>query len=194
MVVCSFNACCCYELQVFTVNDGEPRAIDDPSNREFVASLARRECPRELEAGDGQPVNVNLVRKEVDYTPPEKPKYVAFSGQGQTLSGSTSRAQETAGAGGSGTSDIKPGAAWEGPDESRPVTSIQLRLHDGSRMVARFNHSQTVRDIRRFIASSRPDCPLSYFLMTAFPSKQLTDDSQTIEDAGLVNAVVMQKL
>ena len=31
---------------------------------------------------------------------------------------------------------------WPGPDESQPATSIQLRLHDGSRLVARFNLRQ----------------------------------------------------
>lgn len=38
---------------------------------------------------------------------------------------------------------------WEGPDESQPTTSIQLRLADGSRMVAKFNLTHTVADIRR---------------------------------------------
>jgi len=179
-------------LQIFTVNDGEPRSISDPSNKEFVASLARGECPRELEVVEGQPVNVNLIRKEVDYTPPEKPKYVAFAGHGQTLSSGASSSQQPPQP--SGPSGIKPGGEWEGPDESKPVTSIQVRLHDGSRMVARFNYSHTVRDIRRFIAASRPDFPVSYSLMTAFPSRPLSDDSETIEAAGLVNAVIIQKL
>jgi len=33
-----------------------------------------------------------------------------------------------------------------------------------------------------------------YGLMTAFPSAQLTDDTKTIVDAGLLNAVIIQKL
>ena len=60
--------------------------------------------------------------------------------------------------------------------------------------VAQFNHSHTVADIRRFIAASRPDLPAAYNLMTAFPSAQLTDDSKTISDAGLLNAVIIQKM
>lgn len=31
------------------------------------------------------------------------------------------------------------------------VTSLQLRLHDGTRLVAKFNHTHTVGDIRQFI-------------------------------------------
>jgi UBX domain-containing protein 1 len=58
----------------------------------------------------------------------------------------------------------------------------------------RFNLDHTVADIRRFIHASRPDMPATYALMTAFPSAQLADDSQTIADAALQNAVVVQKL
>ena len=54
--------------------------------------------------------------------------------------------------------------------------------------------SQTVGDIRRFIAISRPDIAASYRLLTTFPQKQLEDDTATIGDSGLANAVVMQKL
>jgi UBX domain-containing protein 1 len=36
-------------------------------------------------------------------------------------------------------------------DSSRPVTTIQIRLADGSRLVGQFNHSHTIGDVRRFI-------------------------------------------
>jgi UBX domain-containing protein 1 len=36
-------------------------------------------------------------------------------------------------------------------DSSCPVTTVQIRLADGSRLVGQFNHSHTVADIRRFI-------------------------------------------
>ncbi len=45
---------------------------------------------------------------------------------------------------------VPPALTWEGADESQPTTSIQLRLADGSRMVAKFNLSHTVGDIRRW--------------------------------------------
>lgn len=42
---------------------GEPRRLDDPANRAFLDSMARGECPAELEpASRSTPVNVNLVR------------------------------------------------------------------------------------------------------------------------------------
>ncbi len=54
--------------------------------------------------------------------------------------------------------------------------------------------SQTVGDLRAFIAASRPDLAgTSYRLATAFPPAKLADDSATIQAAGLQNAVVVQK-
>lgn len=55
-------------------------------------------------------------------------------------------------------------------------------------------HVQTVGDLRSFISASRPDLAgTSYRLATAFPAAELTDDSATIQGAGLGNAVVVQK-
>lgn len=80
-------------------------------------------------------------------------------------------------------------------DQALPSTSIQLRLADGTRMVSRFNYHHTIRDIRGFIDASRPGGPRTYQLQTVgFPPKQLSDLDQTIEQAGLANSVVLQKL
>lgn len=80
-------------------------------------------------------------------------------------------------------------------DRSLPSTSIQLRLADGTRMVAHFNHHHTIADIHSFIDASRPGGSRSYQLQTVgFPPKVLTDLTQTIEQAGLLNSVVIQKL
>ena len=46
-------------------------------------------------------------------------------------------------------------------DEAQPATTLQLRLHDGTRMTARFNHTHTVGDVYQFIRSSRADSPVS---------------------------------
>ncbi|DBA76970.1 hypothetical protein WJX77_003686 [Trebouxia sp. C0004] len=177
---------------VFTVNDGEPRNIADPENRPFMESITKGECPAELDPGSrSQQVSVNLVRSEKPYQAPPKPKYKAFSGSGQTLAGPSSGASPS-------TSTTLPASSastpWAGVNESEPATSIQLRLADGSRMVARFNLTHTVADIRQFIKASRPDMQQGYALqMTGFPPKQLTEDSATIKAAGLEGAVVTQK-
>ena len=62
------------------------------------------------------------------------------------------------------------------------------------RLVSKFNHSHTVGDIRRFINMSRVgESSRRYTLMTTFPHKELSDDKQTLTDAGLLNAVIVQK-
>jgi serine/threonine-protein phosphatase 2A regulatory subunit B'/UBX domain-containing protein 1 len=179
----------------FTVDDGPLRRFDDPENRAFMESIAKSECPHELEPVDRKiRVHVDLVRREENYTEPPKPKN-PFLGVGRTL-----------GASGSGTSSAEPQAPPPqrntAPAPSRglvvdpavPVTSIQLRLADGTRLVSRFNNHHTVRDIRGFIDASRPGGSKEYQLLTmGFPPKQLTELDQTIEQAGIANSVVIQK-
>ncbi|KAJ4871851.1 Plant UBX domain-containing protein 5 [Raphanus sativus] len=178
----------------FTVNDGPLRSFDDPENATFMASIVRSECPRELEPEDRKiRVHVNLVKRDDNYTEPTKPK-TPFQGVGRTL-----------GASGSGSAEPQAPPAQmntaPGPsrglivDQAAPTTSIQLRLADGTRLVSRFNKHHTVRDVRRFIDASRPGGSREYKLLTmGFPPKQLTDFDLTIEQAGIANSVVIQKL
>ena len=71
-----------------------------------------------------------------------------------------------------------------------PQTTIQIRLDDGSRLVATLNHAHTVADLRRYVTTARPH--LSEFtLRTSYPPKELTDDAATLESAGLLNAALL---
>ena len=181
-----------YRNGIFTVDDGPARRMDDPANMRFIESIGRGECPEELEAeARGADVTVNLVKKDEDYQEPEKPKYNAFQGQGRTLDGGGGAGASIAAA--AATFGAASEGEWEGADASKPTTSIQIRLADGSRMVAKFNHTQTISDIRRFIRASRPEATGAYMLMTSFPSAQIEDEGRTIEEAGLLNAVIIQK-
>ncbi|PIN18703.1 Protein tyrosine phosphatase SHP1/Cofactor for p97 ATPase-mediated vesicle membrane fusion [Handroanthus impetiginosus] len=179
----------------FTVDDGPLRRMDDPANASFLESIRRSECPRELAPADQRTaVQVNLTRKEEDYKEPPK-RRVPFQGVPRTLSS---------------TSDVNPTepntittALTTAPtpsqglvvEETQPSTSIQLRLADGTRMISRFNNYHTIRDVRGFIDASRPDGPRTYQLQSmGFPPKQLTNLDQTIEEAGIANSVVIQKL
>jgi UBX domain-containing protein 1 len=61
-------------------------------------------------------------------------------------------------------------------------------------MVARFNTNHTVANIREFIDAARPGSSGIYQLQTmGFPPVKLTNPTETIEGAGLLNAVVIQK-
>jgi len=175
----------------FTINDGPLRRLDDPENAPFLESIRKSECPRELEPADRRSsVHVNLIRRDENCPEPEKHQ-TPFQGVGRTLGGSTTPAAP------------EPTPLNSAPtpsmglvvDQTLPSTSIQLRLADGTRMVANFNYHHTIGDIRAFIDASRSEGNRNYQLQAVgFPPKPLTDPSQTIEQAGLANSVVIQKL
>ncbi|XP_030932185.1 plant UBX domain-containing protein 4 [Quercus lobata] len=181
----------------FSVNDGPLRRFDDPENASFLESIKNSDCPKELEPADRRTsVHVELLRRDENYPEPVK-SHVAFHGVGRTLGSSTST---TTPAVSEPTVSATPLNTAPLPltglvvDESSPSTSIQLRLADGTRMVSRFNHHHTIREIRNFIDASRPGGVTTYQLLTmGFPPKQLTDLDQTIEQAGIANSVVIQK-
>ncbi|KAL0442982.1 UNVERIFIED_CONTAM: Plant UBX domain-containing protein 4 [Sesamum latifolium] len=179
----------------FTVNDGPLRRLDDPENAPFLESIRKSECPKELEPADRRSsVHVNLMRREENCPEPEI-CHVPFQGVGRTLGGSsaTESGPETTVAAPTNSAP-SPSTSLE-VDTSLPSTTIQLRLADGTRMVAHFNHHNTIADIRSFIDASTPGRSTSYQLQTVgFPPKVLTDLTQTVEQAGLLNSVVIQKL
>ncbi|KAJ0250232.1 Plant UBX domain-containing protein 4 [Hirschfeldia incana] len=189
----------------FTIDDGPLRKLDDPENASFLESIRKSECPKELEPADRRaPVHVNLMRRE-EKCPEREKRKVSFQGVGRTLGGSSN---DSSGSGSSIAPETaavpiqtnQTGLAAPSPtpslviDETLPTTSIQIRLTDGTRLVGKFNLYHTVNDIRGFIDSSRPGAPVNYQLQTmGFPPTPLTDLTQTIEQAGLANSVVLQK-
>ncbi|KAJ1696095.1 hypothetical protein LUZ63_004607 [Rhynchospora breviuscula] len=182
----------------FTVDDGPLRMFEDPLNAPFLESIKRSECPRELEPADRRTVvNVNLVRRAEDYRAPVAPPK-PFQGVGRTLGEGSSfdipAATEARTSSSSSGPSTGSGLVGLSVDDCLPSTTIQLRLADGTRMVARFNTSHTVGHIRAFIEASRPGMATSYQLHTGFPPKVLSDSSLTIEQAGLANSVVIQKM
>ncbi|KAL1201735.1 Plant UBX domain-containing protein 3 [Cardamine amara subsp. amara] len=147
----------------FTVDDGPLRKLDDPENASFLDSIRKSECPKELEPADRRaPVHVNLMRRD-EKCPEQEKLTVSFQGVGRTLGGASSSTS-------SSLSHLADIAAVPPPsqslvvDETLPSTSIQLRLTDGTRIVAKFNNHHTVNDIRAFIDISRPGNPVNYSL------------------------------
>ncbi|KXN88696.1 UBX domain-containing protein 2A, partial [Leucoagaricus sp. SymC.cos] len=61
-------------------------------------------------------------------------------------------------------------------------------------MVCRMNLTHTVGDIRNFINALCPEnLSRPYSIGATFPNRVLEDDSATIESAGLVNSVIVQR-
>ena len=187
----------------FTVNDGPLRAYDDPRNTPFMEAVSKGQCPPELvPANPTTPININLVRKDADYEPPPEPKYVAFSGAGRTLASPPSPTAAPPEIDTAPPDPAKGTAKGKTPfsgewscDDSKPSASVQLRLRDGSRKVAKFNLTHTVRDVRAFIASAAPAAAGdgNYALQLAgFPPERLDDEARAVGD-GLAGAVIIQR-
>jgi UBX domain-containing protein 1 len=79
-------------------------------------------------------------------------------------------------------------------DDSLPSTSLQIRFTDGSRVVARFNTSHTISDVRSFVDATRPGEASDYTLQVGFPPKPLDDETKTIEEAGVAKSVIIQRI
>ncbi|XP_053677424.1 NSFL1 cofactor p47 [Anopheles nili] len=188
--------------QGFVINDGELRLYEDPANRDFFESIKRGEIPEELRSKGQTMFRVELKdNRREEYVKRNKP-YQAFGGSGQTLGSpvppmaTTSSSSNTTSSGSSNNEQNEKRASEELTlDSSQPTTMLQIRLTDGSRLSARFNQTHTVDHVRRYIVSARPQYVSQNFaLMTTFPSKELTDGAQTLKDAGLLNAAIMQRL
>jgi UBX domain-containing protein 1 len=172
--------------QGFTVDDSPLRRFEDPANREFLDDIHKGVVPRELERTvRGRPLDVSLVdRSHEDYVPP-KPVLKPFTGQGHTLGSSPAPSQPAPA--------TSAGSAWAfSLDETQPITTLQLRLADGTRLVARFNHTHTLRDVRAFLDASRPN-QRPYDLQTPLPAQTLTELDKSLKDLGLLNATIVQR-
>ncbi|XP_005187389.1 NSFL1 cofactor p47 [Musca domestica] len=184
--------------QGFSIDDGELRLYDDPQNKEFLETVMRGEIPNEL-LEMGWMVNVDVEdHRHEDYK--KKPTTVkTFKGAGHSLGSPTPNVTAEDTTASTSTSDVKSNddAAKEKLklDSSAPVTTIQVRLADGTRLAGQFNLTHTVADIQEYIQTARPQYGnRNFILVSSFPTRELTDLAATIDSAGLKNASLMQRL
>lgn len=196
----------------FTIEDGDLYRYDDPQHAQTLAEInAGRAPPHILNVLPGQPVELRVAKRtEESYVPVRR----AFGGSGNRLGAVV---PEVSSPSGSGSASPMPGGFSGGSiqptqapnsddrgvtsintkfevDQTAPTTSIQIRLADGTRMVARMNLTHTVQDIRNFINASRPEnLTRPYSIGTTFPNRTLDDGDQTVKDAGLQNSVIVQR-
>ncbi|KAK2181917.1 hypothetical protein NP493_376g01017 [Ridgeia piscesae] len=182
----------------FSIDDGPLREFSDESNTEFLDAVKRGEVPRELiRQARGGEVNLNMEDHRQEDFVAVKVKVKAFSGQGNMLGSAVPNVVTNASASSVNSQKENEASAQAAikVNTSRPTTSLQIRLADGSRLVTKFNHTNTVADIRQFILTARPEYASVHFvLLTTFPNRELTDETQTLEAGKLLNAVIMQRI
>lgn len=179
----------------FTIGeDGELRDYNAPENRQFLECLKRGDTPPELASRvRGGMIDVRLDNKALEDYKPER-KLQAFSGEGHRLG---APAPETVEQPQQTRSEAEQAASSSGlsVDESKAVTTVQVRLVDNSRLVIRANLTHRVGDLVSHIRAIRPQYSSANFVLAStFPAKELTDLDQTVEEAKLANASVLQKI
>ncbi|TNM86299.1 hypothetical protein fugu_006529 [Takifugu bimaculatus] len=179
----------------FSLDNGDLRNYNDPGNAGFLEAIRRGEIPLELrEQSRGGQVNLDMEdHRDEDFAKP-KVSFKAFGGEGQKLGSATPELTSPA------ATSTQNQAANEASssvtlDYDQPLTSIQIRLADGTKLIQKFNHTHRVSDLRHFVIAAQPSmAAMDFVLMTTFPNKELSDESKTLQQANLLNAVIVQRL
>eukprot|EP01017_Pseudomicrothorax_dubius_P043207 TRINITY_DN7151_c0_g1_i8.p1 TRINITY_DN7151_c0_g1~~TRINITY_DN7151_c0_g1_i8.p1 ORF type:complete len:151 (+),score=31.71 TRINITY_DN7151_c0_g1_i8:516-968(+) len=149
-----------------------------------MAELNQRRVPQELRGKYPQGLSVGLEdRRSEKYRLPTPPKYVAFSGKGVSLGERPQTAQQ-----------VDVGAIPPPPvDERKPMTTVQLRLHNGTTVRLILNTTTKVEVLFTYVLSVAPTAG-NFELISGFPPRPLTKVMQTLEEADLLDSTVIQRL
>jgi len=189
----------------FSIDEGAIRDYKDPGNKEFLEYIKRGEIPPELiRESRGKEVHLQMEDHRTEEFISKKTRFQAFHGQGQMLgspaptvatAAPTESSAASASAGDSPAANEQRATAQLNLIDSEPVTSVQIRLADGSRLIGRFNHTHTVGQLRQYLITARPQYSRQNFvLMTTYPPRELSDAQATLKDASLLNATIMQRI
>ena len=77
-------------------------------------------------------------------------------------------------------------------DKKKPTCKIDIRLFNGTVVTANFNLNQTIREIKNFV--ERKSGSHNFSLLEGFPPKPLTELNKTIEQLGLKDCMLTQKV
>lgn len=141
----------------FSVEDGPLHSYDDPESKQLLEAIRNDRAPHSLfNITFGQRVEIRVAQRLGEkYQPPPPGPMKPFVGTGNRLG---SPAPALASSSSSAAAAPAPAASSQAQsssslqiDDTKPVTQVQIRLGDGSRLVGRFNHEHTVADVRNYI-------------------------------------------
>uniref|UniRef100_A0A4W5Q3P1 UBX domain protein 2A n=1 Tax=Hucho hucho TaxID=62062 RepID=A0A4W5Q3P1_9TELE len=175
----------------FTLNDEEFRSYSVQENQDFLEAIKRGELPVELESrAEEEELEVNVEDLTEEAYVPRKKTFHPFSGPGYRLGSVAPRVVVRS-----------PSVHEEGEflpipmitlDHGLPVTSLQIWLADGRRLVQRFNLSHRISDVHDYVQRcQRNGSP--FILTTSLPFRELQEEELSLEQADLANAVIVQR-
>ncbi|CAY68765.1 UBX (ubiquitin regulatory X) domain-containing protein that regulates Glc7p phosphatase activity and [Komagataella phaffii GS115] len=181
----------------FQVGDGDLYRYDDPANARYLADLNAGRAPLALlDVEIGQEVDVTVHKKiEKNFTPPKKAR-VGFQGKGQRLGSPVPGDIKL-----SQSPEVQQETQEEAEEEKQKEEAeqlgtgdspVQIRLANGQRIVHRFNSTDSVAQLYAFVNEHSPSAR-EFVLSLAFPVKPIENNEDTLKDAGLINAVVVQR-
>ncbi|XP_061899561.1 UBX domain-containing protein 2A [Entelurus aequoreus] len=175
----------------FTVNDQEFRSYSVPENQQFLDAIKRGELPAEWESrAEEEELEVNVEDLTEEAYVPKKKVFHPFSGRGYRLGSVAPRVVARS------PSVHEDGESPPIPmvtlDHALPVTSLQIWLADGRRLVQRFNLSHRIVDVQDFVARCQRNCP-PFVLTTSLPLRELNNKELSLHEADLSNAVIVQR-
>ncbi|XP_053141480.1 UBX domain-containing protein 2A [Hemicordylus capensis] len=177
----------------FTVNDGELRSYTDVANQRFLDLIKKGELPPELQKiCDKEEVDVKVDDKKDEMYILRKPVFHPFSGKGYRLGSATPRITSKVKRDVEETEKKRPTVVL---NDLEPITSVQIWLADGTRIVQKFNVSHRISHVRDFITNYPGSQGRTPFMLTmSLPFRELLDESLSLEEANLQNAVIVQRL
>ncbi|XP_034018313.1 UBX domain-containing protein 2A [Thalassophryne amazonica] len=175
----------------FTVNDEEFRSYSVQENQDFLDAIKRGELPTEWESrAEEEELEISVEDLTEETYVPKKKVFHPFSGRGYRLGSVAPRVVARS------PSVHEDGESPPIPlvtlNHALPVTSLQIWLADGRRLVQRFNLSHRIADVQDFVTRCQRNCP-PFILTTSLPSIELTDKELSLEEADLANAVIIQR-
>ncbi|CAD5117720.1 DgyrCDS6467 [Dimorphilus gyrociliatus] len=173
-------------------DDDELRPFTNPENAKFLRDISSGHIPQELiNKAEGGEVFLDMEdHREEEYVSKKK-TVKAFTGYGQALGGEVSAPEAASSNIGSSVDSVRKPEV----DPSKPTTNIQIRLANGSRLIAKLNTSHTVGDLKDFVRSERQEyAEANFVLMTTFPNKVYSEEDKTLEEAGLLGSAMTQRL
>ncbi|XP_075717141.1 UBX domain-containing protein 2A-like isoform X1 [Rhinoderma darwinii] len=177
----------------FTINDGQLRDYTDAANRQFMDSMRKGELPPELHKTFAKKeLSVNVEDRKSEHYFIRKKHVDPFSGEGHRLGSATPKVITKANGLEDGGEQSLPSVELKAGE---PLTNVKIWLADGKRIVQKFNTTHRISDIRNFV--ERIPCKsekIPFTLATSFPLRDLLDETVTIQEARLQNAVLVQRL
>ncbi|KAG7509381.1 UBX domain-containing protein 2A [Solea senegalensis] len=175
----------------FTVNDQEFRSYSIPENQDFLDAIKRGELPAEWESrAEEEELEISVEDLTEENYVPKKRAFHPFTGRGYRLGSVAPRVVARS------PSVHEDGGSPPIPmvtlDHALPVTSLQIWLADGRRLVQRFNLSHKIKDVQDFVARCQRSCP-PFVLTTSIPSRELNDKELSLEEADLAHVVIVQR-